>query len=71
MISSVHRLRITAICCFFPLALIGLGKEKKAAHTAIRYYYSAILAFGVFMVGLAVYTYTRGGNFIPVLGTFY
>lgn len=71
MTASVRRLRIIALLSFFPLALIGVAREKKAAHTAIRYYYAAILAFGIFIIGLAVYTYTRGGNFIPVLGTFY
>ncbi|MBS1596035.1 MAG: hypothetical protein JST90_17115 [Bacteroidetes bacterium] len=71
MTSSVHRLRVVAICCCFPLAIIGLTQEKKAAHTAIRWYYTAILAFSIFLIGLAIYTYTRGGNFIPVLGTFY
>ena len=71
MISTVHRLRYVAICCFFPLALIGLAREKRAAHTAIRYYYAAILVFGIFMIGLAIYTYSRGGKFIAPLGTFY
>lgn len=71
MTASVRRLRIIALLCFFPLALIGVYREGEAAHTALRYYYAAILTFGLLMIGLAIYTYTRGGNFIPVLGTFY
>lgn len=68
---SLRRLRIVALVSFFPLALVGLIKEKKSLRSALILYYISILIFCVFLIFLALYTYTRGGNFIAPLGTFY
>ena len=69
--SSLRRLQIVAMISFFPLAIIGLLAQKRSLKTALILYYSSIIIFTFFLMFLAVYTYTRGGNFIPPLGTFY
>jgi hypothetical protein len=71
MRSSLRRLQIVALVSFFPLAIMGMIRQKDSLRAALRLYYTAILIFTVFLMLLAVYTYTRGGNFIPPIGTFY
>jgi hypothetical protein len=56
---------------FFPLAIVGWSKEKATLPSALRFYYASILIFCLFLMCLAVYTYTKGGSFIPPMGTFY
>ena len=71
MKKSLRRLRIVAIVSFFPLAIIGWGKEKTSLRQSLMFYYTSILIFSVFLMLLSIYTYTRGGSFIAPLGTFY
>ena len=71
MKKSLRRLRIVAMVSFFPLAMMGWSKEKTSLRQALRFYYTSILIFSVFLMLLSIYTYTRGGSFIAPLGTFY
>ena len=71
MQALLRRLSIVAMICFFPLAIIGIMKEKATPRTAILYYYISILIFLGFLFCLAFYTYSQGGNFIKPMGTFY
>ncbi|MCW3125282.1 MAG: hypothetical protein JWO03_940 [Bacteroidetes bacterium] len=71
MRSSLQRLKIVALVAFFPLAVLGMIREKTSLKTALRLYYISIFIFCIFMMLLALYTFTRGGNFIKPLGTFY
>ena len=71
MQASVKRLSIIAFICFFPLAIIGMIKAKTSSRSAIKLYYSSILVFIIFLCFLALYTYSKGGNFIKPMGTFY
>ena len=71
MHALLRRLSIVAFVCFFPLAIIGLMKEKTSPRSAIRFYYASILVFIIFLACLAFYTYSQGGNFIKPMGTFY
>ena len=71
MRATLNRLFIVSVIAFFPLALIGKLREKTSPSAAIRFYYSAIIVFIIFLCLLAFYTYSRGGNFIKPIGTFY
>ena len=71
MQTSLRRLSIVALICFFPLAIIGMLKQRSSPQTALKLYYASIMILVVFLVCLSIYTYGRGGNFIRPLGTFY
>ena len=71
MQAMLRRLSIVAMICFFPLAIIGIMKEKRSPRAAIKYYYASILFFLIFLFFLAFYTYSQGGSFIKPMGTFY
>ena len=71
MRSALRRLQMVALVSFLPLAVIGAWKQRKALKESITLYYISILIFCAFLMCLAVYTYTKGGNFIPPMGTFY
>ncbi len=71
MRASLNRLFIVSVIACFPLAIMGKLRERSSPRTAIRFYYSAIIVFIIFLCLLALYTYSRGGNFIKVIGTFY
>jgi hypothetical protein len=71
MQTSLKRLSIVAFICFFPLAIIGMLKERSDPQAAIRLYYISVYIFIVFLAFLALYTYFEGGNFIKPMGTFY
>lgn len=71
MQTSLRRLSIVAFICFFPLAIVGMVKQRSSPQSAVKLYYASILIMVVFLVCLAFYTYGKGGNFIKVIGTFY
>jgi hypothetical protein len=71
MQTSVRRLAVVAFICFFPLAIVGLIKERTSTRDAIKLYQISIMICVVFFVLLAFYTYLKGGNFIKPMGTFY
>ena len=71
MQTSLRRLSIVAFICFFPVAIIGMVKQRSSPQDAVKYYYASVLIMTVFLVCLALYTYSRGGNFIKPIGTFY
>jgi membrane-bound acyltransferase YfiQ involved in biofilm formation len=65
MQTSVRRLAVVAFICFFPLAIVGLIKERTSTRDAIKLYQISIMICVVFFVLL------KGGNFIKPMGTFY
>ncbi len=71
MQDSLKRLSRVALFCFFPLAIIGMQKQKSSPRKAIKFYYLSILIFIIFLCFLSFYTYSKGGTFIKAIGTFY
>jgi hypothetical protein len=71
MQTSLKRLSIVAFVCFFPLAIIGMSKQRSSPQLAIKMYYASVYIFITFLGLLALYTYFEGGNFIKPMGTFY
>jgi hypothetical protein len=68
---TTRRISIVAMVCFFPLAIVGLMREKTNPQSAIRLYQWSIMIMAIFLFFLAFYTYDRGGNFVKPMGTFY
>ena len=68
---SIKRLSIVAFICFFPLAIVGMARQKSSPESAIKLYKMSIIIMVIFLFFLAFYTYDRGGNFIKPMGTFF
>ncbi len=67
----MKRLFIVSLIAFFPLGIIGRAGERASLRRAVDYYYLSIFILIIFLFFLAVFTYSRGGNFIKATGTFY
>jgi hypothetical protein len=68
---SLKRISIVALICFFPLAIVGMARQRTSPESALRLYKICIVVMVIFLFFLAFYTYDRGGNFVKPMGTFY
>lgn len=71
MTNEIKQLAAIAIFCFFPAGLVGLLLYKKSPSTALFLFRSSIYFFLGLTSVVGIYVVLKGGEVIPVMGSFF